>query len=153
MPRRKVNDYREHALQISRAKIPRVFLKMHVFTPAFCLFLGLLSVISPAFAQAPWFQDVAKEAGLTVPHISSLEKRYIVESMSGGVGFIDCDNDGHLDVVTVNGSNVERYRQGGDPMVTLYHQDVVKGRHPRVYRYHPVGRAYPQRMGHGGGGR
>jgi hypothetical protein len=43
--------------------------------------------------------------------------------MSGGVGFIDCDNDGKLDIVTVNGSSVDRYRQGGDPMVTLYHQD------------------------------
>jgi len=44
--------------------------------------------------------------------------------MSGGVGLIDCDNDGKLDIVTVNGSSVERYRKnGGDPMVTLYHQD------------------------------
>lgn len=42
--------------------------------------------------------------------------------MSGGVGFIDCDNDGKLDIVTVNGSSVERYRKGGDLMVTLYHQ-------------------------------
>lgn len=42
--------------------------------------------------------------------------------MSGGVGFIDCDNDGKLDIVTVNGSTVDRYRHGGDLMVTLYHQ-------------------------------
>ena len=44
--------------------------------------------------------------------------------MSGGVGLIDCDNDGKLDIITVNGSTVERYRQGGDPMITLYHQDA-----------------------------
>jgi hypothetical protein len=69
------------------------------------------------------FEDIAKQAGLTVPHISSLEKKYIVESMSGGVGFIDCDGDGKLDIVTVNGSNVERFLAGGDPLVTLYHQD------------------------------
>jgi hypothetical protein len=73
---------------------------------------------------APQFEDVAKRVGLTVPHISSPEKKYIVESMSGGLGFIDCDNDGKLDIVTVNGSTVDRYRQGGDPMVTLYHQDT-----------------------------
>ncbi len=72
----------------------------------------------------PRFEDVTKQAGLVVPHISSAEKKYIIESMSGGVGFIDCDNDGKLDIVTVNGSNVERYRAGGDPMVTLYHQDA-----------------------------
>jgi enediyne biosynthesis protein E4 len=72
----------------------------------------------------PRFEDIAKQAGLTVPHISSPEKKYIVESMSGGVGFIDCDGDGKLDIVTVNGSNVDRFLAGGDPLVTLYHQDA-----------------------------
>ena len=71
----------------------------------------------------PQFKDVAKAAGLTVSHISTPEKKYIVESMSGGAGLIDCDNDGMLDIITVNGSTIDRYRQGGDPMITLYHQD------------------------------
>jgi hypothetical protein len=71
----------------------------------------------------PQFEDVASKAGLTVPHISSPDKKYIVESMSGGVGLIDCDNDGKLDIITVNGSTVERYRRGGDLLITLYHQD------------------------------
>ena len=72
----------------------------------------------------PIFTDVTKEAGLTVSHISTPEKKYIVESMSGGAGLIDCDNDGKLDIITVNGSTIDRYRQGGDPMITLYHQDA-----------------------------
>src|SRR6202050_355701 len=75
-------------------------------------------------AFPPQFEDVAQKAGLTVAHISSPDKKYIVESMSGGVGLIDCDNDGKLDIITVNGSTVQRYRQGGDPMITLYHQDT-----------------------------
>jgi len=58
-----------------------------------------------------------------VSHISSSEKKYIVESMSGGAGLIDCDGDGKLDIITANGSTVDRYKQGGDPMITLYHQD------------------------------
>ena len=93
------------------------------------LCLGLLfSVFASAQAvptktPLPKFEDVGKKDGLIVPHISSPEKRYIVESMSGGVGLIDCDNDGRLDIITVNGSTVERYKQGGDPMITLYHQD------------------------------
>jgi hypothetical protein len=74
-------------------------------------------------AQTPRYEDVAKKAGLAAVHISTPEKKYIMETMSGGVGFIDCDNDGKLDIVIANGSTVERYRQGGDPMVTLYHQD------------------------------
>ena len=106
------------------------------------LLLGFLST-SLAFAQSapgpaapksvpgeqaaplppPHFEDVAQEAGLTVRHISSPDKRYIIESVSGGIGLIDCDNDGRLDIIAVNGSNVDRYqKQGGDPMVTLYHQ-------------------------------
>lgn len=79
-----------------------------------------------AFAT-PKFENVAPEAGLTVSHISSPEKLYIVEAMSGGAGFIDCDNDGRLDIVIANGSTVERYRKGGDLMVTLYHQDGKDG--------------------------
>src|ERR1700756_177651 len=75
-------------------------------------------------APLPQFEDIAPKAGLTVAHISSPDKKYIVESMSGGVGLIDCDNDGKLDIITVNGSTVERYRQGGDLMITLYHQDA-----------------------------
>jgi hypothetical protein len=79
---------------------------------------------NPREQSIPQFEDVAQKAGLTVSHISSPEKKYIVESMSGGVGLIDCDNDGKLDIITVNGSTVERYRHGGDPMITLYHQDA-----------------------------
>src|SRR6202034_177636 len=74
--------------------------------------------------SVPQFEDVAQKAGLTVAHISSPDKKYIVESMSGGVGLIDCDNDGKLDIITVNGSTVPRYREGGDLMITLYHQDT-----------------------------
>ena len=78
--------------------------------------------VSPA--PPPIFEDRAQQSGLTVSHISSSDKKYIVESMSGGVGLIDCDNDGKLDIITVNGSTVPRYRQGGDLMITLYHQET-----------------------------
>jgi hypothetical protein len=94
------------------------------------LVLGLsLSLLAPAQTSAPkpplpQFKDVAKEAGLTVSHISTPEKKYIVESMSGGAGLIDCDNDSKLDIITVNGSTIDRFRQGGDLMITLYHQDA-----------------------------
>jgi hypothetical protein len=91
---------------------------------------GILLLCWTAWAQSPRaapptprFEDVSKQAGLTVSHISSSDKRYIIESMSGGVGFIDCDNDGKLDIITVNGSSVDHYKQGGDPMITLYRQE------------------------------
>src|SRR3989442_4495586 len=92
----------------------------------FCMVVLGFFLSVACLAQAPpvpRFEEVSKQAGLTVSHNSSPEKRYIIESMSGGVGFIDCDNDGKLDIISVNGSSVDRYRQSGDPMVTLYHQD------------------------------
>ena len=69
------------------------------------------------------FEDVSRKAGLNVSHIAAQEQHYIVESMSGGVAMFDCDNDGKLDIAVVNGSTVDRYRAGGDLLVTLYHQD------------------------------
>lgn len=77
----------------------------------------------PGFPPIPKFKDIAAEVGLTGSHISTGDKRYIIESMSGGVGVFDCDDDGRLDIVIANGSTVERYLKGGDPMVTLYHQE------------------------------
>src|ERR1700687_6110931 len=75
------------------------------------------------FPPVPVFKDVAKEVGLTVSHIAAPEAHYVIDSTSGGAGLFDCDNDGRLDIVLINGSTVERLRQGGDPMVTLYHQE------------------------------
>ena len=71
----------------------------------------------------PIFKDIAKQLGITVSHIAAPEAHYVVDSTSGGAGLFDCDDDGRLDIVLVNGSTVDRLRQGGDPMVTLYHQE------------------------------
>ena len=84
----------------------------------------LIVFVTPLWAQLPHFKDVSREAGLTVSHISTPDKQYIVESISGGVGLIDCDNDGKLDIIVANGSTIDHFRQGGDPMITLYHQDA-----------------------------
>ena len=86
---------------------------------------GLVSAQSIASSRSvPTFQDISKQAGLTVSHISTAEEHYIIESMSGGIALFDCDDDGKLDIAAINGSTVERYRAGGDPLITLYHQDA-----------------------------
>ncbi|MXZ35458.1 MAG: CRTAC1 family protein [Acidobacteria bacterium] len=59
------------------------------------------------------FEDVAAEAGLDFQHYSgSPEKRYILESMSGGVAWIDFDRDGWMDLFLVNGGRWEELVQG-----------------------------------------
>jgi enediyne biosynthesis protein E4 len=104
-----------------------------IFAPlllaTFCLTQA--AVHNPTGKAVLRFEDVARQAGLTVPHISTPEKKYIVESMSGGAGFIDCDGDGKLDIVTVNGSSVDRFLAGGDLLVTLYNQDAGSASVPK----------------------
>jgi len=52
------------------------------------------------------FQDITKSAGLSgwVHKMGVLEKDFIVETNGSGVGLIDYDNDGWLDIYLVNGS-------------------------------------------------
>src|ERR1051326_5708763 len=61
-------------------------------------FLILLPlVLSPAATQSVkvTFTDITAQAGITFKHVASPEKKYIVESMSGGVAMFDYDNDGN----------------------------------------------------------
>src|SRR5260370_17072457 len=72
----------------------------------------------------PVFKDIAKDVGVTGQHIAAPEARYVIDSTSGGVGLFDCDDDGRLDIVLVNGATGDRLGEGGDSMVTLYHQEA-----------------------------
>lgn len=98
-------------------RFPEIFLCVSL--TCFCAFSCFAQTASPPLLQ---FEDVSKSAGLTVPHLAQPGNRYVIESTSGGVGFIDCDNDGRLDIITINGSSVDNYRRGGDLMITLYRQ-------------------------------
>lgn len=87
-------------------------------TAALLLGLSATPVILPVH-----FRDVGTLAGLTtLPHTSG-DKRYLIETMGGGVALFDCDNDGRLDIAVVNDTTIERFNAGGDPMITLYRQD------------------------------
>ena len=52
------------------------------------------------------FADITKSSGITFSRISAPEKKYILESMSGGVALIDFDRDGLLDLYLVNAPTV-----------------------------------------------
>jgi hypothetical protein len=69
------------------------------------------------------FTDITAKAGITFKHVVSDEKRYLVESMSGGVALFDYDNDGYLDIYFVNCLTVDIYRKGGKTKSALYHNN------------------------------
>jgi hypothetical protein len=58
--------------------------------------------------------DVTAESGITFRHTSASEKKYVVESMSGGLAMFDYDKDGWLDLYFVDspvvGSDAQRSR-------------------------------------------
>ncbi len=83
-------------------------------------FLGALSAAAigqlfhPRLLRAdsrpnPIFSDVTAEAGLTWRHFNGLSPdRYLIETMGGGVGLFDFDNDSWLDVFLLNGGETPR---------------------------------------------
>ena len=81
--------------------------------------LGIAAALAAYIAMAParaadtvTFTDVTKATGITFSHVSSPDKKYILESMSGGVALFDFDNDNLLDVYLVNSPTVA---SAGDP--------------------------------------
>ena len=90
----------------------------------FLLALFLPPTTAPSTPSPIRFHDVASQVGITKVPYTSPEMRYLLETMGGGIGLFDCDGDGKLDIVTVNGSSIDHFLHGGDPMITLYHQDA-----------------------------
>jgi hypothetical protein len=72
------------------------------------------------------FQDVAEEAGLTKwRHVMGTpEKSFIIETVGSGVGLIDYDRDGWLDIYMVNGSTYDAMSgKATPPHAALFHNN------------------------------
>ena len=67
------------------------------------------------------FADVTRAAGLNF-HLTcgGSEKRYIMESLCGGIAVFDYNNDGWMDILLVNGSTLEDVRAGKCDSSKLY---------------------------------
>ena len=65
-----------------------------------------LAMVPARAADTVTFTDVTRASGITFLHVSSPDKRYILESMSGGVAIFDFDNDRLPDVYLVNAPTV-----------------------------------------------
>jgi len=64
--------------------------------------------------------DITTRTGIHFDHLSSTEKRYIVESMSGGVALIDFDRDGWPDIFFTNAPDVDMFLAGKKARSALY---------------------------------
>jgi enediyne biosynthesis protein E4 len=60
-----------------------------------------------AAAPTLLFRDITRDAGIVFEHHAAPEKKYIVESMSGGVALFDFDRDGLPDIYFVDSLTVD----------------------------------------------
>ena len=72
-------------------------------------------------SSGPQFLDVTRASGIDF-HLTcgGPEKRYIMESMCGGIAVFDYDNDGWMDILLVNGSTLQDLGAGKCHVSKLY---------------------------------
>ena len=76
----------------------------------------------------PVFRDITEAAGLDFVHQNgAFGKKYLIEIMGAGAAFLDYDNDGRVDVLLVNGSNLKGETTGQPATVQLFRN--VDGTH------------------------
>jgi len=56
--------------------------------------------------SSPWFREVARERGLDWTHVRGPQRYWFPEIMGGGVGLLDFDGDGALDVYLVQSGDL-----------------------------------------------
>ena len=72
------------------------------------------------------FEDASEKAGLThwTHKMGTKDKKYIIETDGSGVGLIDYDNDGWLDIYVVNGSTFDALDgKETPPHAALFHNN------------------------------
>jgi enediyne biosynthesis protein E4 len=83
--------------------------------------LSILFVKWPASAAPDIFTDVTEQAGIRWRHVNGeSSEKYLVETMGGGVAFVDYDRDGLLDLFFVTGGETPKSPRSSPPRNALY---------------------------------
>ena len=70
------------------------------------------------------FSDITREAGIDFVHTNgAYGDRLLPETMGGGGGFIDYDNDGDQDIILINATYWPNRQQNDNPTSRLYNND------------------------------
>jgi hypothetical protein len=84
---------------------------------------GQRTAHTQATAAVPQLVDITASTKIHFKHLASPDKRYIVESMSGGVALIDYDRDGWLDIYFTNAPDVDMQLAGKKAKSGLFHNN------------------------------
>src|SRR5262245_21363292 len=67
------------------------------------------------------FRDITNEAGITWKHFNGAsEDRFLIEANAGGVGLLDFDSDGLLDIFLVGGGETPKGKSASPVRNALY---------------------------------
>src|SRR5690242_19999897 len=78
---------------------------------------------TPSAAALPQLADITASTKTHFNHLASPDKKYIVESMSGGVALIDYDRDGWPDIYFTNAPDVDMQLAGKKARSALFHNN------------------------------
>ncbi len=116
----------------SRARFLALFLAILLFATSSSAQMGHNAAAPPppgakstkcSGRPIPQLEDITASTGIHFTHTSDPSKKYIVESMSGGVILIDYDRDGWPDIYFTNAPTVEMAMKGEQSRGMLYHNN------------------------------
>ena len=85
----------------------------------FCL--AAMCVVNAPGQHGGAFEDVTQQAGIDWSHFNGeSQDRHLIEVTTGGLGFLDYDNDGLLDLFLVNGGETPRGKSDRPVQHALY---------------------------------